>query len=139
MKTVIAYTLAVATSLGAVAHAAELDVTVAGLRSAQGSVGLSLVDSAAAWDGKAKPVKQDTLPAQDGKVVFRLTGLAPGAYAASVIHDENANGKFDTNFMGMPTEGYGFSNDPQVMRKATFEEARFTLGADGGAITIHLR
>lgn len=43
------------------------------------------------------------------------------------------------NFMGMPTEGYGFSNDPKVMRKPTFDEAKFDLGANGAAITIHLR
>ncbi|MHB8989529.1 MAG: DUF2141 domain-containing protein [Desulfobulbia bacterium] len=37
--------------------------------------------------------------------------IAPGTYALAVIHDENMNGKLDTNFLGSPTEGYGFSND----------------------------
>ena len=41
--------------------------------------------------------------------------------------------------MGMPTEGYGFSNNPAEMRKPTFEEARFELEAAGSAITVHLR
>jgi uncharacterized protein (DUF2141 family) len=36
--------------------------------------------------------------------------IPPGTYALAVIHDENMNGKLDTNFLGMPKEGYGFSN-----------------------------
>ena len=71
--------------------------------------------------------------------MFHFSNLPPGTYAAKVMHDENDNGKLDTNFMGMPIEGYGFSNNPQLLRKPTFDEAKFDLGAGGGAITIHLR
>ena len=41
--------------------------------------------------------------------------IAPGTYALAVIHDENMNGKLDTNFLGSPTEGYGFSNDATAL------------------------
>lgn len=37
--------------------------------------------------------------------------IPPGTYAMAVIHDENMNGKLDTNWLGIPTEGYGFSNN----------------------------
>lgn len=37
--------------------------------------------------------------------------IPPGTYAIAVIHDENMNGKLDTNWLGIPTEGYGFSNE----------------------------
>jgi uncharacterized protein (DUF2141 family) len=40
-----------------------------------------------------------------------FTGLRPGTYAISVFHDENSNGKLDTNFLGIPKEGVGASND----------------------------
>ncbi|MET0808503.1 MAG: DUF2141 domain-containing protein, partial [Pseudoxanthomonas sp.] len=53
-------------------------------------------------------------------------------------HDENGNGKLDTNVMGMPLEGYGFSNNPQVMRKPTWDEARFTVGDGDVAIDVDL-
>jgi uncharacterized protein (DUF2141 family) len=43
------------------------------------------------------------------------------------------------NFLGIPTEGYGFSNNPNVMRKAHFEEALFDVGAEAASITIRLR
>lgn len=35
--------------------------------------------------------------------------IPPGTYAIAVIHDENTNGKLDTSWLGIPTEGYGFS------------------------------
>jgi uncharacterized protein (DUF2141 family) len=37
--------------------------------------------------------------------------IPPETYAMAVIHDENMNGKLDTNRLGIPREGYGFSND----------------------------
>ena len=40
------------------------------------------------------------------------------------MHDENDNNQLDTNFLGIPSEGYGFSNNPNVMRRAHFDEAR---------------
>lgn len=55
------------------------------------------------------------------------------------MHDENGNGKLDTNAVGMPIEGYGFSNNPRVMRKATFDEAAFAVDDKGTVIELHLR
>ena len=47
----------------------------------------------------------------DKKAVCEFSGIAPGAYAVSVFHDENSNGKLDTKFMGIPREGVGASNN----------------------------
>jgi hypothetical protein len=41
--------------------------------------------------------------------------IAPGTYALVISHDENTNGKLDTNWLGVPTEGYGFSNDATAL------------------------
>jgi uncharacterized protein (DUF2141 family) len=41
-------------------------------------------------------------------------GIPSGTYALVVLHDENMNGKLDTNWLGVPKEGYGFSNDPDA-------------------------
>ena len=52
--------------------------------------------------------------------------IPPGTYAMAVIHDENMNGKLDTNWLGIPTEGYGFSNDAQgVVSAPSFSAASF--------------
>ncbi len=52
--------------------------------------------------------------------------IPPGTYALAVIHDENMNGKLDTNWLGVPKEGYGFSNDVKAVRGApSFSDASF--------------
>src|SRR5450755_1266464 len=46
-----------------------------------------------------------------GHAVCEFPRLNAGAYAISVFHDENSNGRLDTNLMGIPREGVGASNN----------------------------
>ncbi|WP_211483697.1 DUF2141 domain-containing protein [Azotobacter chroococcum] len=65
--------------------------------------------------------------------------IPQGTYALAVIHDENMNGKLDTNRLGAPTEGYGFSNDAKAFLKApSFGAARFPYGGQNVVLTISL-
>ena len=121
------------------AFAGDLTVKLHGVRAQTGLIRAAVVDSQQAWDGKAAPVQADGAPAQAEEASFTFKDLKPGSYAVMITHDENGNGKLDTNVVGMPLEGYGFSNNPQVMRKPTWEEARFEVTATGAAIDIDLR
>jgi uncharacterized protein (DUF2141 family) len=118
--------------------AAELAIHLHGIRAQTGLVKVALVDSQEAWDGKAAPVQGEGVPPQGEDASFTFKDLKPGSYAVMITHDENGNGKLDTNVMGMPLEGYGFSNNPQVMRKPTWDEARFDIGKDDVAIDVAL-
>lgn len=124
---------------GASVSAADLTVRINDVRVQAGNLMLSLVDSPAGWDSQAAPVAAQVVAAvgETAEVVF--TDLAPGDYAVMVLHDENDNGQLDTNLVGMPIEGYGFSNNPQVMRKPTWDEARFALADDNQRVDIDLR
>ncbi len=65
--------------------------------------------------------------------------IAPGTYALAVIHDENMNGKLDTNWLGFPTEGYGFSNDAKTSLGApSFSAASFPYDGQNIDLTISL-
>ncbi|WP_201441917.1 DUF2141 domain-containing protein [Pseudogulbenkiania ferrooxidans] len=65
--------------------------------------------------------------------------IAPGTYALAVVHDENMNGKIDTNLLGIPTEGYGFSNDAKaLLGTPSFSAARFTYDGRNLDMTIGL-
>ncbi len=139
MKSIIPSVLGIALISTSIARAADLTVKVDDIRADKGKLMLAVYDSAAGWDGTAKPVAAQALDASGDSVTFHFAGLAAGTYAISVMHDENGNGKLDTNFVGMPIEGYGFSNDPKVMRKATFAEASFAVDDKGTAIELHLR
>ncbi|MDR6841777.1 DUF2141 domain-containing protein [Pseudoxanthomonas sacheonensis] len=124
---------------GGPAFAGDLTVKLHGVRAQTGLIKAAVVDSQEAWNGKAAPVQADGVPAQADEASFTFKDLKPGSYAVMITHDENGNGKLDTNVLGMPLEGYGFSNNPQVMRKPTWDEARFEITATGAAIDIDLR
>jgi uncharacterized protein (DUF2141 family) len=138
MKTRAASLLAALLASGAT-QAADLTVTVTDIRAATGTIRIAVVNSEAAWNNEAAPVVRKALPVSGKEATFQFPGLSPGQYAVQVMHDENDNGKFDTNFVGLPIEGYGFSNNPQVMRRANYDEARFALAADGGSVVVRLR
>lgn len=120
------------------ALAADLLVTVEKVIPGKGSVLLELDNAPAGWDDKAKPVATASVPAAEAGVAYVFKDLPPGRYALAVVDDENGNGKLDTNFIGIPKEGFGFSNNLHLQRKPIFEEAAFQLEDRGGSIVIQL-
>lgn len=135
----IAPSFAALTLLASAVQAAELTVTITDIREAQGSLMVAVVDSDAAWNNQAKPVAAQKVTAVKGEMTLKFADLPAGKYAVQVMHDENGNNQLDANFLGIPSEGYGFSNNPNVMRRAHFDEAVFEIDADSKAITIRLR
>ncbi len=114
-------------------HAADLKITVDNLRNSQGNV-LLCVFSADSSDKaefpdctKGHPVRTSKATISGGKVVMTFNGLKDGTYAVAVIHDENGNGKLDTNMLGIPVEGVGVSTNPRLFGKPHFDQAQFMV------------
>ena len=114
------------------ADSASLDLSVSGLRNTKGHVLVCLTASSTAFpdctkDSKAH--KRTVKASAAGTISF--TDLAPGTYAVSLIHDENANGKLDTA-MAIPKEGFGFSRNPKItFGPPKFKAASFALPGAG--------
>src|SRR5262245_7910520 len=90
----------------------RIQVEITGLRNDQGKVLCSLYSSSEGFPKKAeKAIARSSSDISERRAVCQFTGLTPGAYAVSVFHDENSNGRMDTNFMGIPREGVGASNN----------------------------
>jgi Uncharacterized protein conserved in bacteria (DUF2141) len=78
--------------------------------------------------------------ASQGFSLGSLPSIPPGKYALAVIHDENMNGKLDTNARGSPTEGYSFSNDAKGLFGApAFSVASFAYDGRALELTIGLQ
>jgi len=76
---------------------------------------------------------------QDRQARCDFLDIPPGTYALVVIHDENLNGKLETNSVGLPTEGYGFSNDASALMGApSFNAASFAYNGRTLELTISL-
>ena len=48
---------------------------------------------------------------ENNKSIIVIKDLKTGSYSFKYFHDENKNKNLDTNWIGMPKEGFGFSND----------------------------
>jgi uncharacterized protein (DUF2141 family) len=121
---------------------ATLTVHVTGARNAKGKIRVALFrygkgfpnDASQAVHTQAADIDPQTSSAQ---VVF--ADLCTGFYAVSVFHDENMNERLDKNFMGMPKEGYGASNNPKKkMGPPNFDEATFQLSGTEQLVEIKL-
>ena len=99
----------------------KLDVEILEKRNTKGDIKLQL------FDGNENIVTQEKSPIKNNRCLFSFANLKPGKYALRYFHDENLNGKMETNFVGKPTEGYGFSNNvigkfgPPPVDKCLFE------------------
>jgi len=110
-----------------VSKAAGIKVEVTGFRNENGKLGCSLFKGPEGFprDG-SKVFRHMWAPIQGGRGECFFAGVPAGDYAVSVFHDENNNGKFDMNWMGMPLEGYGFSNNVKPILKApSFDDCEF--------------
>lgn len=90
-----------------------LILTVEGVRSDKGQLRAQLL-TRKATDAAAETVGYAVEAARPGKVTMTFSNLPAGDYAVQLFHDENDNGKVEMNLAGIPTEGFGFSNIPQV-------------------------
>ena len=128
--------IAAMTVAGAAAQADDLTVEVLGARSDKGTVDGALYADAASW---LKNSLQGERQPANAKTVLVYRNLQPGTYALSLFHDENGNGKLDSNVAGIPTERYGFSRYARGhMAAPSFADAAVELHGDT-TITIHLR
>ena len=118
--------------------AGNLDVTVTGIRSTRGALLACLWKDKVGFPTCGKSKTAVKLRSAIGGSTMRVTfrGVAPGTYAVSVEHDEDGDGKLKTNFIGMPKEGVGVSNNPGGI--PSFAKAQVKVGG-GGAISIAMR
>lgn len=107
---------------------ADLKVQLSGLRNDRGVVHFCLTSSARRFldcKGDRSAVAR-TVPAGKAQMLD-LGTVRPGTYALLIVHDENRNGRLDM-MMGIPREGFGFSNNPAMRpRPPRWEEIHFTM------------
>lgn len=98
------------------ASAFSLVVKFETIRNEKGSIKYLIFNSEEGYPDDLKlSIKSGTIPTTEAGKGIVLKDLEAGSYSLSVIHDENNNDKLDTNFLGIPKEGFGFSNNPLVL------------------------
>lgn len=117
-----------------------------GLQSRDGYLRVSLYDRADSFPNGSPVARRDfLLPTLDPKTPLdslsvTFGDLPPGTYAVCAFHDRDGSGRLVENFLGIPQEEWGMSNDPRPkFRAPRFEQARLGLSAlETKTITIRL-
>jgi uncharacterized protein (DUF2141 family) len=148
--TMLRVTIAAAALLGATATSPlaqdepcdGIHVRILDIRNSQGTVACALFESPEGF-----PI--EFLHSATNVVIMKIRksqarcdfqDIPPGTYAIAVVHDENMNGKLDTGFLGVPKEGYGFSNDARALLGApSFAAAAMKYDARNLELAIKLR
>ena len=132
MKTKIYIALISFLGVIATSHAqaqSKLEVTVRKIKETKGSIRVGLFTNENDFLKKAAEGK--VVKAKQGELTVVFENLKPGNYAVSVIHDENENGELDSNFVGMPTEGFAFGNNAMgTFGPPSFEKAKVVIAKD---------
>ena len=118
-----------------------IHVKVLNIRNSTGTVDCALFDSPDGFPIEVLLSAKNTMVIKVRHTQARcdFEDIPPGTYALAVIHDENMNGKLDTDSRGIPTEGYGFSNDVrELLGPPSFYAARFPYDGKNLDLTIRL-
>ncbi len=117
-----------------------ITVVVTGFENDQGVVRFSMCQSEDEYQNKTPPFCTATKKLKNRMVAWTLNNIPYGLYTIKVFHDENANGKLDTNVLGMPVERYGFSNQARgQFGPPPFAKAVFRLDSPHKQLTIQVQ
>jgi uncharacterized protein (DUF2141 family) len=117
-----------------------LTVEVTGLRPQEGLMSLAVFSDESGFPERSESaVRRRTLPLVGSELETVIPDLSYGTYAVALFHDQNGNGKLDRNWLGIPSEGVGFSNNPPILAgPPSFDAASFVLDSHDRRIRIYV-
>jgi uncharacterized protein (DUF2141 family) len=121
------------------AQTGALTVNITNINEFKGQIRIGLFNNDASFPVKDKEYKKFHFTVTSLNMKYLIPNLSNGSYAIALYHDANNDDVCNLNFFGMPTEGYGFSNNPTVLVSApSFSECKFKV-AGNTAITIKMK
>jgi len=137
LPAIAAAALSLSASAGG-AHGADLEVVITNIQIAKGFVRLGLYNDPAKFPKRSGTIGGGDVAVKGHTATYVFRNLKPGSYAIAIYHDANANKRFDKT-LGIPMEGFGFSNNARPRLSApSFKRAAVTLKAPRTRITIRL-
>jgi uncharacterized protein (DUF2141 family) len=118
-----------------------LNVKVDGVRNAAGIVAVTLYeDDSSKFLARHGSMYVGRVDARTGTTRVCIFVPKPGVYGLAIYHDENANRKFDRTGLGLPAEGYGFSNNPATIAGLpSFRSVRLNVPKAGLTTQVQMK
>ncbi len=111
-----------------------------GFRSGEGQVLIAVYRGGEGFPGEpTRAWRRIVTTISAGQARVDLRDVPPGDYAVAVVHDEDSDNALDTNWLGMPREGIGTSNNAKGrMGPPKYRDARFEVTAAGAVQNIRM-
>lgn len=136
MLQVLLYSLIALTTF--VEEPGDLSVNIPNIKGNKGEIVIGMYSIPRNFPKVGMEYRVVRFPANAAGSIFRIKDIKPGEYAVAMYHDENSDGVCNLNFLGVPKEGYGFSNNIRpVFSAPSFEDCKIKL-TGGTHITVQL-
>ena len=117
----------------------NLQIVITGLQSDEGEVRLALCDSREEFESNGNYYLGLKLKIKKGKAEHTISDLPYGEYAIKLYHDENSDGELNSNFLGFPTEDYGYSNNAtSTFGPVDYADTKFLFNQPKMTMTISI-
>lgn len=115
----------------------SLKLTVIGIWEFEGTIRAALCNSEENYTSNDDPFGAAIIDVSDSTAEYIFEEIPFGTYAIKLIHDVDDNGTLNTNFLGIPQEPYGFSNNARgTFGPADWKDAKFEFTNDGQEVRI---
>jgi uncharacterized protein (DUF2141 family) len=119
-------------------YAADIKLSVDNITDTSGTLLWSMYGSKETYDSESGPLFAGRSRVVGGTLDVTFHNMPSGSYAIKLFHDANDNGEMDKNIVGLPQEGYGFSNNVGSFGPASFSDAKVDV-KQNTQISIRLR
>jgi uncharacterized protein (DUF2141 family) len=104
----------------------NLTIVITGLENDDGEVLISVSNSRNNYESEDPAFVSAKAKIENGQAEYIFEAMPFGEYAIKLFHDENTDGELDSNFLGIPTEDYAFSNNASgTFGPAVYDDAKF--------------
>jgi uncharacterized protein (DUF2141 family) len=106
----------------------QLTIKISNIEKLKGEIKIGVFNNESNFLKEGASIKNYTVKVDKNTAVLTITDLPKGEYAISMYHDENMDKKMNTNFIGIPKESYGFSNNIQPRMSAPkYKDCKFSF------------
>lgn len=131
-KLPLLYIITFMASAATIMHAQNVTLVVTGIRSVEGQIALGIFRDNESFQKEEAylELRFEKKDISNGGMRVQFS-LGPGIYGIALLDDENSNRKMEYNFLGIPKEGFGFSDYYHTgFTKPKFESFKFSIGND---------
>lgn len=109
----------------------QLTIKISNIEKIQGEIKIGIFNTEKNFLKEGASVKNYSIKVEKNSTVVTISNLPKGEYAISMYHDENSDNECNRNFIGIPKEAYGFSNNiTPKMAPPKYKDCKFDFFED---------